>query len=43
MLLGVHIMHLETAPLLTGEVLHADGERNVTFWPLGENKPSGVF
>jgi hypothetical protein len=32
-------MYLEAAPLVTGEVMHVDGGRNVALWALGGNEP----
>ncbi len=36
-------MYLEAAALVTGEVMHADGGRNVALWALGGNEPLAVF
>jgi len=36
-------MYLEAAALVTGEVMHVDGGRNVALWALGANEPLAVF
>src|SRR5882757_10446436 len=36
-------MYLEAAALVTGEVMHANGGRNVALWALGGNEPLAVF
>jgi hypothetical protein len=35
-------MYLEAAALVTDEVMHVDGGRNVALWALGGNEPLAV-
>jgi hypothetical protein len=35
-------MYLEAAALVTAEVMHVDGGRNVALWALGGNEPLAV-